>query len=127
MPYMCFSGSLHILFGLDLGSVLYHRGLYSGYSTPVLRMWIRCVPIVYSNSMYTDDKGAMCSTGVSLVSLWRPSCSLVVLIMYLVCIFLSKPLDSGNHESWYKAFRLFYYLIYGCCIVCLVPLFYPKA
>jgi hypothetical protein len=77
--------------------------------------------------MYTDDKGAMCSTGVSLVSLWRPSCSLVVLIMYLVCIFLSKPLDSGNHESWYKAFRLFYYLIYGCCIVCLVPLFYPKA
>ncbi len=51
MPYICFSGSLRILFSLDLYNVLYYRGLYSGRSTPMLYMWIRCVPIVYSNNI----------------------------------------------------------------------------
>jgi len=48
---MCFGGSLRILFGLDLSSVLYRGGLHSGRSTPVLRMWIGCVPIVRSGSI----------------------------------------------------------------------------
>ena len=51
MPYVCFSGSLCILFGLNLGSVLYCKGLYSGRSTPMLCIWIRCAPILYSNSI----------------------------------------------------------------------------
>jgi hypothetical protein len=46
---MCFGGSLRILFGPDLSSVLYYRGLHSGRSTPMLRMWIGCVPIVKDN------------------------------------------------------------------------------
>jgi len=48
---MCFSGSLRILFGLNLSSFLYRGGLHSGRSTPMLRMWIRCVPIVRSGSI----------------------------------------------------------------------------
>ena len=36
MPYVCFSGSLCILFSLDFYNVLYCGGLYSGYSTLVL-------------------------------------------------------------------------------------------
>jgi len=51
MPYICFSSSLRILFSLGLSSILYYRGLYSGRSTPMLRMWIGCVPIIYSNSI----------------------------------------------------------------------------
>ena len=51
MPYMCFGSSLRILFSLDLSSVLYYRGLYSGRSTPVLRMWFGCVPIIRSGSI----------------------------------------------------------------------------
>jgi len=51
MPYVCFSDSSRILFGLDLYIVLYCGGLYSGRSTPVLRMWIRYVPIIYSNNI----------------------------------------------------------------------------
>jgi hypothetical protein len=51
MPYMCFSSSLRILFSLNLSSVLYYRGLYSGRSTPILRIWIRYIPIIYSNSI----------------------------------------------------------------------------
>jgi len=51
MPYMCFSNSLRILFGLNLYIVLYYGGLYSGRSTPVLRMWIGCVPIMRSNNI----------------------------------------------------------------------------
>ena len=82
---------------------------------------------LHSWCMYTDDKGTMRSTGISLANLWRPLCPLIVLVVCLVCIFLLKPLDSGNLESWYKAFRLFYYLMYSCCIVCLASLFYPKA
>ena len=82
---------------------------------------------LHSWYIYTDNEGVMCSTSVSLASLWCPLCPLVVLIICLVCIFLLKPLDSGNLKSWYKAFRLFYYLMYGCCIVCLASLFYPKA
>ena len=50
MPYMCFGGSLHILFGLNLGSILYYKGLYSGRSTPVLCIWIKYAPIIYSDS-----------------------------------------------------------------------------
>jgi len=51
MPYICFGDSLRILFNLNLSSVLYYRGLYSGRSTPMLRIWIGCVPIIYSNSI----------------------------------------------------------------------------
>ena len=50
-PYMCFSGSLHILFSFNLSSVLYYRGLHSGHSIPMLSMWIKYVPIIYSNSI----------------------------------------------------------------------------
>ena len=74
-----------------------------------------------------NNKGAMRSTGVSLASLWRPLYSFVVLIIYLVCIFLLKPLDLGDLEPWYKALRLFYYLMYSCCIIRLASFFYPKA
>ena len=48
---MCFGDSLRILFSLNLSSILYYRGLYSGRSTPILRMWIGCVPIMHSNSI----------------------------------------------------------------------------
>jgi len=51
MPYVCFGDSLRILFSLNLYIVLYYRGLYSGRSTPVLRIWIGCVPIIYSNNI----------------------------------------------------------------------------
>jgi hypothetical protein len=49
--------------------------------------------------MCADDKGAMRLTGVSLASFWRPLYPLIVLIIYLVCIFLLKPLDSGNLKT----------------------------
>jgi len=48
---MCFGSSLRILFSLNLSNILYCRGLYSGRSIPILRMWIRYVPIIYSNSI----------------------------------------------------------------------------
>jgi len=48
---MCFGDSLYILFSLNLSSVLYRGGLYSGSSTPILYMWIGCVPIIHSNSI----------------------------------------------------------------------------
>jgi len=51
MPYIYFSSSLRILFSFNLSSVLYYRGLYSGRSIPILRIWIRYVPIIYSNSI----------------------------------------------------------------------------
>jgi len=51
MPYVYFGNSSRILFGLDLYIVLYYRGLHSGRSTPVLRIWIGCVPIIYSNNI----------------------------------------------------------------------------
>ena len=51
MPYMCFSSSLYILFSLNLSSVLYYRGLYSGRSIPILRIWIRYIPIIRSGSI----------------------------------------------------------------------------
>ena len=54
---------------------------------------------LHSWCMCADDKGAMRSTGVSLASLWRPSCPLIVLVVCLVCIFLSKPLDSGDLKT----------------------------
>jgi hypothetical protein len=38
-------------------------------------------------------------TGVSLASLWRPLYPLIILIIYLVCIFLLKLLDLGNLEA----------------------------
>jgi len=49
--------------------------------------------------MYANDKGAMRSSIISLASLWRPLCPLIVLIIYLVCIFLLKLLDLGNYKS----------------------------
>jgi len=77
--------------------------------------------------IYADNKGAMRLSIVSLASLWRPLCPLIIFIVCLVCIFLLKLLDLGNYKSWYKAFRLFYYLLYSCCIVRLASPFYPKA
>jgi len=82
---------------------------------------------LHSWYIYTDNKGAMYLSIISLASLWRPLYPLIILIIYLVYIFLLKPLDLGNYESWYKAFHLFYYLLYSCCIVCLASPFYPKA
>ena len=52
---MCFSGSLRILFSLNLSSILYYRGLYSGRSTPMLRMWIGCVPIMRSDNIILGE------------------------------------------------------------------------
>jgi len=48
---MCFGGSLRILFSFNLSSVLYYGGLYSGRSTPILRIWIRYIPIIYNSSI----------------------------------------------------------------------------
>ena len=142
LPYICFSGSLYILFSLNLSSVLYYRGLYSGRSTPVLYIWIGCALIIYkaiynntfldkevlySQCIYTDNKGVIYLTSISLINLWRPLYSFIIFIIYLVCIFLLKPLDLGNFKSQYKVFHLFYYFIYNCYIICLASLFYPKA
>jgi len=48
---MCFNSSLYILFSFDLSSVLYYKGLYSGYSTPILRIWIKYIPIIHSSNI----------------------------------------------------------------------------
>ena len=64
---------------------------------------------------------------ISLVSLQRPLCSPIILIICLACIFLLKLLDLGNLKSQYKVFRLFYNLLYSCYIIYLVSLFYSKA
>ena len=77
--------------------------------------------------IYTNNKGAMRLTGVSLASLQQPLYSFIVLIIYLVYILLLKLLDLGNLEPQYKALRLFYYLIYSCYIIRLASFFYPKA
>ena len=66
-------------------------------------------------------------TSVSLVSLWRPLYSFIILVIYLVYIFLLKLLDLGDLKPQYKALYLFYYLIYSCYIIYLAFLFYPKA
>jgi len=55
MPYIYFGSSLRILFSLNLSSFLYCRGLHSGRSTPILRIWIRCVPIIYSGSIILGE------------------------------------------------------------------------
>jgi len=55
---------------------------YSFLDKEFLHSWCRCA----------NNKGAMRSTSVSLASLWRPLYPLIILIVYLVCIFLSKPL-----------------------------------
>ena len=54
---------------------------------------------LHSWCIYTDDKGAMHLTSISLASFWRLLYSFIVLIVYLICIFLLKPLDSGNFKS----------------------------
>ena len=82
---------------------------------------------LYSQYIYTNDKGAIRLTSVSLASLQRPLYPLIILIIYLVYIFLLKLLDLGNLKSQYKVFRLFYYLIYSYCIIRLASFFYPKA
>jgi len=82
---------------------------------------------LHSWCIYANNKGAMHLTGVSLASLWRLLYSLIILIIYLDYIFLLKLLDLGNLKSRYKAFRMFYYLLYSCCVVRLASLFYPKA
>jgi len=82
---------------------------------------------LHSWCIYADNKGAMRLTSISLASLWQLLCPLIVFIIYLDCIFLLKPLDLGNLKSQYKAFYMFYYLLYSCCVVCLASLFYLKA
>ena len=82
---------------------------------------------LHSQYIYTNNKGAIRSTGVSLASLQRPLYSFIILIIYLVCIFLLKLLDLGNLKPQYKALYLFYYLIYSCYIIRLASFFYPKA
>jgi len=54
---------------------------------------------LHSWYIYANNKGAMCLSVISLVSLWRPLCSLIVLIICLVYIFLLKLLDLGNYKS----------------------------
>jgi len=54
---------------------------------------------LHSWCMYANNKGAICLFIVSLVSLWRPLYPLIILIIYLVCIFLLKLLDLGNYKS----------------------------
>ena len=83
--------------------------------------------LLYSQYIYTNDKGAIYLSGVSLASLQQPLYPLIILIIYLVYIFLLQLLDLGNLKSQYKAFRLFYYLLYSYYIIYLVSLFYPKA
>jgi len=82
---------------------------------------------LHSWCIYANNKGAICLTGVSLVSLWRLLYPLIILIICLDCIFLLKLLDLGNLKSWYKAFHMFYYLLYSYYVVCLASLFYLKA
>ena len=82
---------------------------------------------LHSQCKYANNKGAICASSVSLASLWRPLCPLIIFIIYLVCIFLLELLDLSNYKSQYKAFRLFYYLLYSYCIIYLVAPFYPKA
>jgi hypothetical protein len=50
MPYVCFNNSLHILFNFGFYNILYCGGLYSGYSSPVLYIWIKYIPIVNSGN-----------------------------------------------------------------------------
>src|SRR6266567_3995939 len=50
-PYICFGGSLRILFSLNFHNILYYGGLYSGHSTPVLHIWIRYILIISSNNI----------------------------------------------------------------------------
>ena len=66
-------------------------------------------------------------TSISLASLQQPLYPLIILIIYLVYIFLLKLLDLSNLKAQYKAFRLFYYLLYSCYIIRLASLLYPKA
>ena len=82
---------------------------------------------LYPQYVYTNNKGAIYLSGVSLASLQRPLYPLIILIIYLVCIFLLKPLDLSNLKAQYKAFRLFYCLLYYCYIIRLASLLYPKA
>ena len=82
---------------------------------------------LHSQCIYANNKGAIYLTSVSLASLQRLLYPLIILIICLDCIFLLKPLDLGNLESQYKAFHMFYYLLYSCYIVCLASLFYSKA
>jgi hypothetical protein len=48
---------------------------------------------------YTNNKGAIYLTSVSLAGLWRPLYFFIILIIYLVYIFLLKLLDLGNLKS----------------------------
>ena len=82
---------------------------------------------LYSQYIYTNNKGTIYLTGVSLASLQQPLYPLIILIIYLVYIFLLKLLDLGDLKSQYKAFHLFYYLIYSYYIIYLASFFYPKA
>jgi len=54
---------------------------------------------LHSWYIYTNDKGAIRLTGVSLASLWRPLYPLIILIICLVYIFLLKPLNLGNLKA----------------------------
>jgi len=49
--------------------------------------------------MYTNNKGAIRLTSISLARLWRPLYFLIIFIVCLVYIFLLKPLDLGNLKS----------------------------
>ena len=82
---------------------------------------------LHSQCICANNKVAMYLTSVSLVSLQRLLYPLIILIICLDCIFLLKPLDLGNLKSQYKAFHMFYYLLYSYYVIRLVSLFYPKA
>ena len=82
---------------------------------------------LYSQYKDANNKGAIYASSVSLISLQQPLYPLIIFIIFLVYIFLLELLDLGDFKSQYKAFRLFYYLLYSCYIIRLAALFYPKA
>ena len=56
---------------------------------------------LHSQYIYTNNKGAIYLTSVSLASLQRPLYPLIIFIIYLIYIFLLKLLDLGNLKSQY--------------------------
>jgi len=54
---------------------------------------------LHSWCMYTNNKGAIYLSDVSLASLWQLLCPFIILIICLVCIFLLKLLDLGDLKS----------------------------
>ena len=96
MLYIYFSSSLYILFGLNLSSVLYYRGLYSGCSIPILYIWIGCAPIIYSNNIVL---GEVCGYIGSYIIEFNMLIYLGLYFNFLVFFLMPKPKGLG---AFYK-------------------------